>query len=104
MSTSIPASPSSRLVNSIGKEFILHSGAHKLIIKDGSTSVIENGFWQGTLIYMEIGTGEEIDPNQIVDHRADVRGLNPLAERSVLVALQRRYKVLSENAELTQNM
>lgn len=31
-------------VESIGKEFILHSGRHKLIIKDGSTSVIENGF------------------------------------------------------------
>ena len=61
----------SRLVNSIGREFILHSGSHKLIIKDGVTSVVENGFWQGTLIYMEIGTGEEIDPNQIVDHRAD---------------------------------
>ena len=61
----------SRLVDSIGKEFILHSGSHKLIIKDGATSVIENGFWQGTLIYMEIGTGEEIDPNQIVDHRAN---------------------------------
>ena len=61
----------SRLVDSIGKEFILHSGSHKLIIKDGQTSVIENGFWQGTLIYMGIGTGEEIDPNQIVDHRAD---------------------------------
>ena len=62
----------SRLVHSIGKEFILHSGSHKLIIKDGNTTVIENGFWQGTLIYMEIGTGKEIDPNQIVDHRADV--------------------------------
>lgn len=62
----------SRLVESIGKEFILHSGSHKLIIKDGLTSVIENGFWQGTLIFMVIGTGEEIDPNQIVDHRADV--------------------------------
>ena len=61
----------SRLVDSIGKEFILHSGSHKLIIKDGQTSVVENGFWQGTLIYMEIGTGEEIDPNQIVDYRAD---------------------------------
>jgi anti-sigma regulatory factor (Ser/Thr protein kinase) len=61
----------SRLVNSIGREFILHSGSHKLIIKDGVTSVVENGYWQGTLIYMEIGTGEEIDPNQIVDHRAD---------------------------------
>ena len=35
-------------------------------------SVIQNGFWQGTLIYMEIGTNEEIDPNQIVDHRTDV--------------------------------
>ena len=62
----------SRLVDSIGKEFILHSGSHKLMIKDGQTSVIENGFWQGTLIYMEIGTSEEIDPNQIVDHRTDV--------------------------------
>ena len=62
----------SRLIDSIGKEFILHSGHHKLIIKDGTTSVIENGFWQGTLIYMEIGTNEEIDPNQIVDHRTDV--------------------------------
>jgi anti-sigma regulatory factor (Ser/Thr protein kinase) len=61
----------SRLVNSIGKEFILHSGSHKLIIKDGTTTVIKNGLWQGTLIYMEIGTGEEIDPNQVVDHRAN---------------------------------
>ena len=62
----------SRLVDSIGKEFILHSGTHKLVRKDGVESVIENGFWQGTLIYMVIGTGEEIDPNQIVDHRTDV--------------------------------
>ena len=62
----------SRLVDRIGKEFILHSGTHKLVRKDGTESVIENGFWQGTLIYMEIGTGEEIDPNQIVDHRTDV--------------------------------
>jgi len=76
---------------------------------------------------MEIYTGQEIDPNQIVEHRTDIaekynvsnsfadeciakllldmplgelkkrttfRGLNPLAERSVLVALQRRYKFL----------
>ena len=61
----------SRLVDSIGKEFILHSGSHKLIRKDGAESVVENGFWQGTLIYMVIGTGEEIDPNQIVDHRTN---------------------------------
>lgn len=65
----------SRLVDSIGKEFILHSGMHKLVRKDGNESVIENGFWQGTLIYMVIGTGEEIDPNQIVDHRYDLSRL-----------------------------
>lgn len=62
----------SRLVDSIGKKFILHSGKHKLIREDGQESVVENGFWQGTLIYMVIGTGEEIDPNQIVDHRTDI--------------------------------
>ena len=62
----------SRLMNTIGNKFILHSGSHKLIIENGMSSVIENGFWQGTLIYMEIGTGKEIDPNQIVDHRANV--------------------------------
>ncbi len=60
-----------RLVNDIGKRFILHSGSHKLIIKDGKTDVWENGFWQGTLIYMEISTGKEIDANQVVDHRTD---------------------------------
>lgn len=127
----------SRLVDSIGKEFILHSGTHKLMIKDGETSVIENGFWQGTLIYMEIGTrdmgqklrekllplingnkkvvldftGVNVVSNSFADEciaklllemplselkrRTTFRGLNPLAERSVLVALQRRYKVLS---------
>ena len=64
----------SRLIDNIGKEFILHSGKHKLIRKDGVESVIENGLWQGTLVYMVLGTGVEIDPNQIVDHRTDVEG------------------------------
>ena len=39
---------------------------------------MENGLWQGTLIYMVIGTNEEIDPNQVVDHRTE------------------RYKVMNE--------
>ena len=62
----------SRLVDSIGKKFVLHSGKHKLVREDGVESVMENGFWQGTLIFMVIGTGEEIDPGQVVDHRTDV--------------------------------
>lgn len=62
----------SRLIDSIGQKFILHSGNHKLIREHGTESIIENGFWQGTLIYMEIHTGQEIDPNQIVEHRTNI--------------------------------
>lgn len=62
----------SRLIDSIGQKFILHSGSHKLIREHGTESIVENGFWQGTLIYMNIHTGQEIDPNQIVEHRSDV--------------------------------
>lgn len=61
----------SQTLNAVYRDVVKAIGRHKLIIKDGTTSVNENGFWQGTLIYMEIGTGEEIDPNQVVDHRAD---------------------------------
>ena len=39
---------------------------------------------------------EEQMPLAELKQRTTFRGLNPLAERSVLVALQRRYKVLSE--------
>ena len=85
----------SRLVDNIGKEFILHSGSHKLITKNGQTEIIENGLWQGTLIYMEIGTGEKLEmPVDELKQHTTFKGLNPLAERSVLVALQRRYKVI----------
>lgn len=61
----------SRLMKNVGLQFILHSGNHKLIHKDDSTNVIENGFWQGTIVYMEITTSKEIDPNDVVDHRAN---------------------------------
>ena len=62
----------SRLVDRIGKKFVLHSGKHLLVRKEGLNDIKENGFWQGTLIYMEISTAVEIDPNQIVDHRTDI--------------------------------
>lgn len=59
----------SRLMKDVGLQFIIHSGSHKLISKDGETKVVENGFWQGTIVYMEISTSKEIDPNEVVDHR-----------------------------------
>lgn len=65
--------------------------SHKLVFKEGTTEVIENGFWQGTIVYMEISTSRDIDPNEVVDCRT-FRNLNSTAERSILVALQRRYR------------
>lgn len=61
----------SRLMKNIGLQFIIHSGSHKLINKGAQTEIIKNGFWQGTIVYMEITTSKEIDPNDVVDHRTD---------------------------------
>ena len=61
----------SRLVKNIGFNFVLHSGHHKLIRKEGQTEVIDNGFWQGTIIYMELSTSKDFDPNDVVDYRTD---------------------------------
>lgn len=55
--------------------------------------------WQGIIIFMELGTAKEIDP-EILDElkaRTTFRGLNPMANTSVLVALQRRYKVMNNS-------
>ena len=62
----------SRLVATIGKEFIVHSGSHILAEKNGCTTITENGLWQGTIIYMELRTEKEISPDRIVDGRTDI--------------------------------
>lgn len=61
----------SRLMKNVGINFILHSGTHKLICKGDNTEVIDNGLWPGTIVYMEISTSRDIDPNEVVDHRTD---------------------------------
>ena len=64
----------SRMMNDAGMKFVLHSGNHKLIIRDGKTEVMDNGFWQGTILYMELNTSREIDPQSVVEHRTDAEG------------------------------
>lgn len=51
---------------------MLHSGTHKLIEEEGQTSVIDNGLWHGTIIYMEISTSLDINPNDVVDNRTSI--------------------------------
>ena len=32
----------------------------------------ENGLWQGTIIYMEISTDVDFNPNDVVENRSDI--------------------------------
>ena len=97
----------SRLMKDVGLQFVIHSGHHKLVSKDGVTETVENGLWQGTIVYMEISTNEESNsfsdeciaklllemPLEKLKQLTTFRNLTPMAERSILVALQRRYKM-----------
>ena len=61
----------SRLMKDVGLRFVIHSGCHKLISEHGETNVVKNGLWKGTIVYLEITTSREIDPNDVVEHRTD---------------------------------
>ena len=50
----------------------IHSGHHKLIDKNGDISIVSNGFWQGTIVYMEISTNIDVNPNDVVENRTDI--------------------------------
>ncbi len=62
----------SRLVKNAGVRFVLHSGNHKLVEENGQTTVVRNGFWQGTIVYMEIRTSLDINPNDVVENRTSI--------------------------------
>ena len=61
-----------RMVQSIGIQFEIHSGAHLLSYNSGSFSISSAPLWQGTIVYIEIHSNKEISPNEIVDNRTDV--------------------------------
>lgn len=62
----------SRLMKTIGINFIIHSGHHKLISDNSQISVKSNGLWNGTIVYLEVHTNKDINPDDVVDHRTDV--------------------------------
>ena len=43
-----------------------------MIEKDGDISIVSNGFWQGTIVYMEICTNVDVNPNDVVENRTDI--------------------------------
>ena len=68
------------------------NGNEKVILDFAGVNVVTNAFADECIakLLLEMPLSE-------LKRRTTFRGLNPLAERSVLVALQRRYKVLSNN-------
>ena len=60
------------LIKHTQSAFEIRSGNHRLVLNDDGVRVEECDFWQGTIIYMQLRTDVEIDPNAVVEHRTDV--------------------------------
>jgi len=69
----------------------LINGDDKVVLDFTGVNVVSNSFADECIAKLLLDI-----PLQELKSRTTFRGLNPLAERSVLVALQRRYKVIKE--------
>lgn len=59
------------LIKQAGIIFKLHSGNH-ILISDGKEERVEKTHnWQGAVIYFELYSDMEIDPNQVLENRTD---------------------------------
>ena len=70
----------------------LINGDEKVVLDFTGVNVVSNSFADECIAKLLLEM-----PLTELKRRTTFRGLNPLAERSVLVALQRRYTVLSSN-------
>ena len=59
------------LIKNVGVVMELHSGKHLLRTDGVKEEVREAPEWQGTIIYFELHTDKEIDPNSILENRTD---------------------------------
>jgi hypothetical protein len=69
----------------------LISAGDKVVLDFTGVNVVSNSFADECIAKLLL----EMPLDELKRHTT-FRGLNPLAERSVLVALQRRYKVMNE--------
>lgn len=60
------------LIRQAGIVLKLHSGKHILTYNSMEEQVEETNFWQGTVIYFELYSDKEIDPNKVLENRTDV--------------------------------
>ena len=60
------------LIKNTASSFEIRSGNHCLRMNGDVIEVTECEYWQGTIVYMQLRTDVEIDPNAVVEHRTDV--------------------------------
>lgn len=60
-----------RLVRNAGIQMIIHSGSSVLVYDGETVNVNETANWQGTIVFFELHSNREINPNDIVDNRTD---------------------------------
>ena len=61
----------SRLIKNVGIRLEIHSGLHTLGYDGKETHVDVSSRWQGTIVYFDIHSNREINPNEVVDNRTD---------------------------------
>lgn len=61
----------SRLIQNAGIRFEIHSGEHKLSISSGQMHINPADSWQGTIVFMELNTSTDLNPNDVLANRTD---------------------------------
>lgn len=61
----------SLLIRDAGLRFDIRSGTHTLRLQEGMPVIIESDLWQGTIVYMQLRTDKEIDPEKVVANRTN---------------------------------
>ena len=59
------------LIKNAGIVMEIHSGQHLLCTDGEKEEIQEAPHWQGTIIFFELHTDKEIDPNSILENRTD---------------------------------
>lgn len=61
-----------RLVKNAGTTLLIHSGKHSLHYENDEILINNEASWHGTLVFFELISDEEINPEEIVDNRTNV--------------------------------
>lgn len=62
----------SLLARDAGLNFEIRSGNHTMLVREGTEETIESTFWQGTVVYLQLRTNNEINPAEVVANRTNV--------------------------------